>query len=133
MIIRVYTEKDYEEVKRLHALSRLAYTFPPSISDKDFFAARVVEDDKGIGMACFFRRTAESYLVVNRNWKSPAWRLEAIRKLHYECNAALKKESISDVVAFLPPEVCESFGKRLEGLGWSKCREDWKAYSMVVV
>lgn len=132
MIIREYTEKDYENIKRLHALSRLDYTLPPSLSGNGFLAARVVEDDQGIGMACFFRRTAETYLIVNKSWKSPAWRNEAIRKLHYECNGALKKEGIVDAIAFIPPQIVESFGKRLEGFGWSKCRDDWKAYCMVV-
>lgn len=132
MTIREYTEKDYDNIKRLHALSGLDYKFPASLSSAGFFAARVVEDDKGIGMACFFRRSAEAYLVVNREWKTPAWRLEAVRKLHYECNAALKEEGIVDVVAFLPPELAGSFGNRLDRLGWSKCREEWKAYSMVV-
>ncbi len=132
MIIREYTEKDYGNIKRLHALSGLDYTLPPNLSDAGFFASRIVEDEQGIGMACLFRRSAEAYLIVNKNWKSPAWRLEAILKLHYECNGALKSAGVVDVVAFIPPQVCESFGRRLERLGWSKCREDWKAYSMVV-
>lgn len=133
MIVREYTDGDFAEIKRLHELSGFGYELPASLSGQGFVSHRVIEDEQGIAMACFLRRTAEAYLIKDPAWRTPAWRMEAFRQLHLTCVGDAKAEHVQDIVAFLPPTVTKSFGRRLDKLGWATYRQEmWKPYSYPV-
>lgn len=125
VLVREYTEKDYEQLKELHAQSRYDYILPES-PRKEFFSRRVVGDGESVGMAAFLKLTAEAYLICDSRWRNPAWRLEALRQLTNQCNSDAKAAGVKELVAFLPPPVVASFGRRLGKLGWSKTRNDWR-------
>ena|ERR1700692_1514511 len=126
MIIRQYSESDFEQVKKLHQESKLDYTLP-SFSVNEFFSRRVVSDDsQGIGMAAFLKLTAEAYLICNPRWRNPAWRFEALRQLSMQCNDDAREAGVTEVCAFLPPRMVNRFGRRLGTLGWQKIRNDWQ-------
>lgn len=84
-------------------------------------------------MAAFLRRTAEVYLICDPKWRTPAWRMEALRQVHTVCHEDSRNAGIADVVAFLPPEITAKFGKRLKKMGWaSYTGDEWKAYSFPI-
>ena len=131
MRVRNYTEADLTTVLRIHAESGFDYVLPPM---DEFFCKRVVDDDEhGIGMVALLRHTAEAYLLCKDDWRSPAWKLEAIQKITHYCNDDAREAGVREAVAFIPPEVSGVFGRRLQRLGWVPNRQDWKTYSKVVI
>lgn len=130
MHVREYMESDLAEIERLHKESKLAYDLPEM---RDFFSKRVIEDESGIGMVSLMRRTAEGFMLCNPNWRTPAWRMEALRRLHEEARRDAIREGVKEVNSFLPPEIEKRFGKRLLRLGWKHyLGEEWRAYSIEV-
>jgi hypothetical protein len=128
VIVRGYTDADFNQIKQLHADSGLRYTLPP-LPRSEFYSRTVVQDSSGIGMATFMRLTSEVYLVCNPNWRTPPWRMEALRKLHFICNRDAKEQGVKEVCAFLPPEMVKKFGGRLTRMGWSSYKgADWKCF-----
>lgn len=125
MIIRPYTEGDFEQIRELHRESGLDYDLP-SLSGEEFFSRRVVGDGEGVGMAAFLKLTAEAYLICNPKWRNPAWRFEALRQLSMQCNDDARRKKVTEVTAFLPPPMVSTFGRRLGKLDWKKVRNDWQ-------
>ena len=125
MQVRAYTESDFDQIKELHAQSGLDYVLP-SLSSEEFFSRRVIRDDAAVGMAAFLKLTAEAYLICNPKWRNPAWRFEALRQLSRQCNDDARGEGVTEVCAFLPPKMVQTFGRRLGKLGWNKIRNDWQ-------
>ena len=125
MNVQAYSDWDFEQIKRLHAKSGLDYQLP-ALSDTEFFSRRVVRDGSGIGMAAFLKLTAEAYLICDPKWRNPAWRFEALRQLSNQSNSDAKDAGVTEVVAFLPPRMVTTFGRRLGKLGWGKVRNDWQ-------
>lgn len=125
MLVRQYTEADFAQIQSLHNASGFDYALP-SLSRKEFFSRRVAGDGETVGMAAFLKLTAEAYLICNPRWRNPAWRFEALRQLSHECNSDARDAGVQEVVAFLPPKVVSTFGRRLGKLGWNKIRNDWR-------
>lgn len=126
LLVREFTDNDLSEIKELHRSSGFDYILPDLLSSKAFFSRRVVGDDAGIGMAAFLTLTAEAYLICNPRWRNPAWRFEALRQLSVQCNHDARERGVSEVMAFLPPKMVATFGRRLGKLGWEKIRNDWQ-------
>lgn len=125
MLVREYTEADLGTIKELHGFADL-----PNLSSEEFFSRRVIGDSESIGMASFMRLTSEVFLVCNPTWRTPAWRLEAIRQLCFTGNADAKAQGVKEVVGFVSPKIAKSFGRRLKGLGWAFYKDDeYRAFS----
>lgn len=128
MIVRAYTDADFQRIKDLHTRSGLGYTLP-TLSSEVFYSRRVIQDSDSIGMATFMRLTSEVYLVCDPEWRNPAWRMEALRQLHFECNRDAKEQGVKEVCAFLPPEMQKKFGRRLTKMGWSSYKgPEWRCW-----
>lgn len=125
MNIREYTDADFARIKELHQQSGFDYKLP-TLSSKEFFSRRVIGHDGEIGMATFLKLTAEAYLICDPKWRNPAWRFEALRQLSIQCNDDSRAAGVTEVVAFLPPDMATRFGRRLGKLGWDKIRQDWE-------
>ena len=124
MNIRPYTPEDLTRILQLHKESKLDYVFP---DPDEFFSKQIVEAD-GIAMASFMRLTAEAYLVCDREWRNPAWKVEAFRQLCEVCRKDAKEQGVKEVGAFLPPGMERTFGNRLVKLGWDSTRSGWKYF-----
>ena len=127
--IRVCTNADIEELKRLHAESGFPYTFP-NLRDPLFVSKLVLEgEDGGVEMAALARLTCEMYLLVNRNECDARRRWYDLLHLHVAGAAELAAKGLEDAHAWLPPTIARRFGRRLEALGW--VRDDaWTPYCM---
>lgn len=132
MKIEMYTPEDLEAIKAIHKRSGFDYTLPNELTGPKYISGRVAKDGSGLGMACFLRKSAEVYLICNSQWRTPQFRLEAIRQLQHAVVQDARKSSIPDMVAFLPPQVSERFGSRLLELGWQQNRPEWQSYSLEV-
>jgi hypothetical protein len=131
VIVREYTDGDFGAIKRLYEKSGFNYSLP-SLSSEEFFSRRVIGDTAGVAMACFLRRTAECYVVANPEWRTPAWRLEALRQLHIAAFSDAREAKVQELIGFLPPQVEKSFGRRLKrDFGWQDWErgQEWRGYT----
>lgn len=138
MIVREYSEDDLKHIKALHAGSGFRYAFP-DVSRQEFFSRRVVADDARIAMAAFLKLSSEAFLVCDARWRTPAWRIEALRQLHHVCMEDAVERGVYETQAFLAPQVEKQFGKRLVrpiskgGFGWNRYHEEeWRCYTLEV-
>jgi hypothetical protein len=125
--IRVCTDADIAELKRIHATSGFPYAFP-NLSDPLFVSKLVLENDHGVvEMAALARLTCEMYLLVNRAEGGVRRRWSNLMALHAAGAADLAAKGLEDAHAWLPPTIARKFGRRLETLGW--VRDDaWTPY-----
>ena len=125
MKIRQVTTADAARIQELFEQMGFEYQMPDV---RMMVAAQVIEDEEGkIRQVILARPTVELYFLADANWKTPAWRLDALRKIHESVRRELVTKGIEDVHCWLPPEV-KSFGKRLmREFGWA--RPLWDTYT----
>lgn len=132
MNVREYAESDLAEIERLHRASGFDYALP-NLSGAEFFSRRIVEDRDGLAMAGFLRLTAEAMLIADGNWRTPAWRMEALRQLHAVCYRDAADKGVCEVNAFIPPKISCKFGNRLLRLGWKAYQgPEWRCFGFEV-
>lgn len=131
VIVRPYGEADLAAVKALHEAQGFDYAAP----DWDAMdVAAVIEVDQRMEMAIFFRRTAETFLLV-RTGGGVAGRKEKLGQLlllHRAMLEPLRNAGFSDIHCWLPPEIDRKFGKLLTNplFGWKQ--QYWHSYSREV-
>jgi len=104
----------------------------PDLLEPQFVSKRALYDENGAFVACVVaRKTVELYFLGNQEWRTPRWRLEALKKLHEDMNGKLRTLGFTDGHVWLPPQVGKSFGKRLIKIfGWQA--NDWRCLSRKV-
>ena len=108
--------------EKIEALNRFDYRLP-NISE--FCAGKMVQSEGNPVVVVLARPTVELYLLSDPEWESPAQRFNALRLIHDEMAAELKKLGYNDAEMWIPPEV-SNFSKRLvRSFGWSKMRPKW--------
>lgn len=127
MNIRPLKEIDKPFLERWHREAGFDYPLP-DLSGPLFDVLVVVDENDIPVQAIAAKKTAEMFLLLDPHWKNPRWRLEALMQGHEAMREKLHADGIDDVIAFLPPEVEKSFGRRLTKIfGWIPGR--WKHYS----
>jgi hypothetical protein len=134
-LVRKLRESDIPVLKELHERRGFGYSFPDLWDYKlnrisQEFAdvqVRVDEEDRPvIAVAC--RKTVEAYLWMDEQWRTPRWRMAALVEIHEAVRVRLVELGVRDIHAWLPPEVCKAFGKRLRQVfGWLPSR--WQCWS----
>lgn len=120
MIVREYVPEDKPELERLHRAQGLEYQFP-DLTDPLFFIKLVGEQDGRIVNAGIAHLTAELFFLADRTAGTPKERYANFVKLHNTgCAVAYHVGGLSDIHAWLPPEVAKPFGRRLLKLGWKR-------------
>lgn len=124
MNVRPLRQSDVPRLHELFLAQNIDYEFPPI----EKLLVHVLVDDKDEPiMAVAARKTAELYLLCDPGWRTPAWRWEALLKLHEAVRKELERQDYDDVHIWIPPQL-KSFGKRLmRKLGWSKPL--WECFS----
>ena len=89
---------------------------------------RVMEGDGEVRAVALLRLTAEAFLLMDGQWRSPAWRWEMLKQLHEDVRHKADCLLLDDVFCAMPPKVDKAFGNRLRTLGWEKER-NWAVYS----
>lgn len=82
----------------------------PYIEPKEAFV--VVDDEDHPIMACSPHQIIELYLWSDPS-RTPALKLHALRMLHDTMIPEMKARGITEVNAFLPPDIERKFGRRL--------------------
>lgn len=110
MNIRTATNLDVERLRELFSLQGFDYDLPDV---RRMVAAQVLEADGNIVQAVLARPTTELYFLADPQWRTPAWRMEAFRKIHESVRRELHGKGVEDAHVFLPPEKAKGFAQRL--------------------
>ena len=120
-----------EAFRALHAKMKMRYPFPP-IDELIVVKAAVGDQSGNVIAGGMVRVVGEAYLFVDPD-TGKATRTEAIRMLHKDLAEKSKKEGLTDVSAWLPPQVFSAgsgFVPLLEELGWK--RSPWPSWSILL-
>lgn len=118
MKIRVLDNSDRPRILELFESQNFTYDLPDL---RSFVAAQVLEDEGQIIQAVLARPTVELYFLGDPEWRTPQWRMEALRKIHESMRLELRGKGFEDVHVFLPPEKEKSFGRRLmKSFHWTR-------------
>ena len=125
ILVRPSRDSDLEEIHTLYEAQGLPYAEPKWT---EMMMSAVIKRAGQVQMACFLRRTAEAYLLLNPNAEvSKKDRLGQLLLLHKELINPAKQRGLTDVHLWIPPGM-ERFGKLLENpkFGWTKTT--WPGY-----
>lgn len=127
MKIRPYKIEDEARVRELHQASGFDYPLP-DFSSSEFAEVMVVadEDDRLVQLVAA-RKTVEIYFIGDPHWRTPAWRLDAIRGLHNMMQSVLILLGYREATAYLAPQVAKAFGRRLREMDWVQGK--WKHFT----
>jgi hypothetical protein len=149
MLVRHYRESDLAALRNIHASQNFPYAFP-DLCDPLFLTKIVLTDGasadqateklaqannesessqapENILGAAILRLTAEAYLLLDPQQGSPRQRWRALLALHAATQQDAQRRGLEDVHAWLPPRISNTFGRRLERLGWRR-DNDWTPY-----
>lgn len=126
-MIREFRQEDEAVLRDLHKINGFDYPFPDLKSDQFYKVLVLVDEDDVPVQAVAARKTIEVYFLGDPQWRTPAWRLDALKGLHVKMHGILIAAGYTDVLAFIPPKVMRAFGRRLErDFGWVKGK--WQHY-----
>jgi hypothetical protein len=118
MSCRELTVGDIPVIHAIHEEQGFPYEFP-HLEEPQYVAMRALEDEDGKFVGCVIaRKTVEIFMIGNPGWRTPKWRLEALKMMHEDMRQELRKQGYADGHCWIPPQV-RNFGRRLKRLGWS--------------
>jgi len=118
--IRPYSPEDKSEIERIHRTQGFDYTLP-DLDQPLFFIKLVGEEDGRIINAAFAHLTAEIYYMAEPTTGTPRQRMGNFLAMEdLFCKVAYVKGGLSDLHAWLPPQIEKAFGRRLMRLGWRR-------------
>lgn len=121
-----------ETIQEVHRASGFDYQFPKDFATPLFPLRRVATDDAGRFVAALALKVeAETYLWMDSRYGSPETRWQAVQALNSDMIERARVIGFDQVHCVLPPEIAQSFGKRLEELGWVESRP-WPLYVLQV-
>lgn len=89
--------------------------------DRSFVIRNALVNGTGDPIAIVLGRlTAEAYLLIERDWRTPQDRWDAVQRLSSVSVAQAKALGAGEAHCFVPPYLEISFGRRLYRTGWSK-------------
>lgn len=115
-----------------HVEQSWSYDFP-DLSQSEFVVKKAVRDEDGdVVGAVVARKTVELYFLGDPGWRTPRWRLEALKVLHEGVRMDLARLGYTDGHCWLPPEVKDGFMRRMVRMfGWQV--NPWRCLSRKVV
>ena len=123
MTIRPYRASDAAALQFMANQTGFPY---PDLDSPMIESCLVVEDEKGEVIAALAaQRLVELYLFRNKALR-PALFMRILEQMHEAMAKELRGRGYRAAEAFLPPGICERFGRRLErSFGWVK---NWPSY-----
>lgn len=141
MNVRNYQWSDFQQIRDIFAKQKLPMECMPEvmlpivkrgrtklIENPRFPIKKVVEAPNGkIAMAAFLKITSEPYLLLDHTVENPGWRWEMLQELMEEMSMAARSKGLEDVTCWVPPHLVESFGPRLQAMGFVE--SPWQSFT----
>jgi hypothetical protein len=119
-LIRAYQPRDWEAIRRMHAESGLPDVCLPDMVSRLMVVKIVAEENGKVVQFGGVRLTGECFSLLDHAWATPETRWDAMQLLIAHGLSKAADYGLDQVSAWLPPGVQESFGPRLEAMGWIK-------------
>ena|SRR5258705_9817011 len=129
-MIREYQEDDILALQKIRIDNGLPSNCMPDPTDPLMLAKLVVEQDGKPVMATFLRGTSEIYLLVDHEHGTPEERWQQLQELKDYLVKEAWKLGLDQMTCWVPPEIEQSFSKRLLELGFQ--RSPWQSYTLNV-
>jgi len=126
-MIREFQLSDIERTREIHEANGLPENCFPDLSDPLFVVKLAVEHEGKAVMASFLKGASELFLVVDHNAGTPAERWEWLQQLTEEMKKKAWELGLDQMSAWIPPEIAESFEKRLIELGFTESK--WRCFT----
>lgn len=120
-MIRDFKNGDLETLKAIHQKSGFDYGFP-SLSDPLFLVAKVDEEEGRVTQGIALKLQAEVYLWIDSSWGTPEGRWCKLQALTEAAKLAAWEKGLDCLVCVVPPEIADSFEKRLKQIGMERTR-----------
>jgi len=133
-MIRDFSPSDFENARIIHAANALPENCLPNLKvntgePNALFVTRAVYEHEGApAIMAFLKITAEVYVLVDHTIGTPEERWQWMRELNEHIKHEAWKLGLEQITAWLPPEIEESFAKRLIEMGYVK--SPWSAYTL---
>lgn len=127
-MIRPFEAKDAERIREIHATNNLPAECLPDLSDPLILHTGIVEIEGRATIACALKGTCELYLFVDHSAGTPEERWQWMLELREYMIRQAWRLGLDQMSAWIPPEIEESFGKRLEEMGFQK--SPWSCYTL---
>jgi hypothetical protein len=108
-------KEDYEKVMKLHADMNLGYELNLDGTDL-LIKCGLFEEEKPVAVV-LGRLTTEAYLLIDRKWKEPQDRFEALKNLTQIAATEARTYGITDTHVWIPPKA-NCFVRRLKRMGF---------------
>lgn len=126
-MIRDCEKQDIEALKAIHEASGFDYQWP-NLEDPLFVVKRVVVENGRVVQGIALKIEAEVYILVDASWGTPQQRWQRLRELTEEAKRAAWEKGLDSLVCVVPPEIADSFEKRLKQIGMTRDRP-WPKFS----
>ena len=93
-----------------------------------FVVKRVLDHEGKTAMMCFLKIRSELYFFVDHTIATPEERWKMLQEFTEDMKHEAWKIGLDQMTAFIPPDIDESFSKRLTDLGFVK--SPWVPYSL---
>lgn len=125
MKIREYQSADLQQLVSIYQRQGFDYDFPnlepaPGKQDPLYFSKRVLEDQGQVEQAVIARMTCEIYLLMDPEAGTPEERWQKFQALHADVEQELFYKGLDDAHCWVPPELVDTFEKRMKIMGWNR-------------
>jgi hypothetical protein len=131
-------DTDVERAKEIHAANELPENCFPNltitiedgetVANPLFIVKAVYEHQGKIAMMSFLKVTGELFLLLSHDTGTPEQRWQWLCEFKDWMKAEGARQGLEQLTAWIPPEIEESFGKRLLDLGF--VRSPWISYTL---
>jgi hypothetical protein len=126
-MIRDYDKADLQALKEIHRLSGFDYRFP-DLEDPLFVARKTVEENGRAVQGIAVKLEGTVYLWIAHDWGTPEERWQRMQELVEAAKLAAWEKGLDTLTCVVPPEIAESFEKRLKQIGMERDRP-WVKFS----
>jgi hypothetical protein len=128
-MIRDYENGDRHALESIHAASGFDYKFP-DLDDPLFIVKKVIAEDltERVIQGIALKLQAEVYIWVEPDYATPEVRWQRLQELTDAAKLAAWEKGLDSLVCVVPPEIADSFEKRLKQIGMSRDRP-WPKFS----
>jgi hypothetical protein len=129
-MIRPFLDSDIERARQIHKDNQLPENCFPDLTDPLILVKAVVEEDGRPVVTSFLRGTSEVFVLVDHTFGTPEERWKWLQELTQHMKEEAYRLGLSEMTAWIPPDIDKSFGRRLIELGFQ--RSPWQSYTLMV-